>query len=472
MPVLPALVTFAVTMWGIGGPSYWRDESVSVVAAHESLANLRSFLRDTDAVHAFYYVLLRPVAALGTGETVTRMPSAIAAALAAGGIAVLGRRLCSAQAGLFGGLIYATLPMVSRYAQEVRQYTLVSAGAVLATWLLVRALEHPRPRLAPYAAYGAVLALLGWLHLYSLLLVAAHGVTVLAWRRRGHVFGWAAAVCGALLTVAPLAAVARGQQAQVAWLRPPGIGAPIDFGLEVAGGRSPLALLALLVVIAAVGVRGRRRHLAVVLPWLLVPFTVALVISQVEPVYHPRYLLHCACALALAAGIGLAHVSEWLPRRAGAVLPFAVIAACAALSLPAQLAIREPGSRPDDLRGLATVLRAEAEPGDAVLYLPASRRIFATAYGDAFEHLDAETLHGPGGLTDLPTDRLRTALAAERRVWVVGIPPPGGRYRTPTPGRNLAALRSDRRFDRAGAWDFGGVHLELFSAAGARRGGG
>jgi hypothetical protein len=82
-------------------------------------------------------------------------------------------------------------------------------------------------------------------------------------------------------------------------------------------------------------------------------------------------------------------------------------------------------------------------------------------YQDAFEHLDARTLQGPG-LTDLPTGRFRAALDAGHRVWVVEVPPPGGVYRSPTPKADLAALRADKRFSRAGSWDFGGVHLALF----------
>ncbi|MCW2898733.1 MAG: hypothetical protein JWO67_998 [Streptosporangiaceae bacterium] len=461
LPIIPALVTLAVTVWGISGPSYWRDESVSVVAAHGSLADLRHFLRDTDAVHAFYYLLLRPVTALGTSETITRMPSAIAAALAAGGVAALGRRLYSATAGLFGGLIYAALPMVSRYAQEVRQYTLVSAAAVLATYVLVRALESPRPRLALYGWYGAVLSVLGWLHLYSLFLVAAHGLTVAMLRRRGHLVGWAAAVGVALATVAPLALVAQGQQGQVSWLRPPGISVPIDFGLVVAGSVPVLLVLAVLAVIGTVGPCRRRSYTAVVLPWLVVPFALAVTASQIQPVYHPRYLLHCVCALALAAGVGLAYVTERAPHWTRLVLPGTVLSVLAALSLPTQLAIREPAARPDNLRAMATVLRTRAEAGDAVLYVPAYRRIFAVVYQDAFEHLNARALHDRS-LADLPTGRFRAALGAERRIWVVEVPPPGGVYRTPTPRRDLAALRSDRRFSRAGSWDFGGVHLGLF----------
>jgi hypothetical protein len=89
------------------------------------------------------------------------------------------------------------------------------------------------------------------------------------------------------------------------------------------------------------------------------------------------------------------------------------------------------------------------------------REAFVTVYADAFRDLDDQAFQEHG--TDLPPERFRAALAAHRRIWVVEIPPPHGRYRTPAPLANLAALRTDRRFGRAEQWKFGGVRLTLFA---------
>jgi mannosyltransferase len=464
--VLPALVMFAIALWKIDGPSYWRDESVSVVLGHGSLGQLRDFLNDTDAVHGLYYLFLHVVTLFGTSETVTRLPSAVGAALAAGGIAVLGRRWHSPAAGLYAGLTYALLPIVSRYAQEARQYTLVSAGAVLVTYLLVRALE--RPRVSWFASYGAAVALLGWLHLYSLFLLTAHAVTVLiiVWQRRptgrGLLLGWALAVLGALTAVVPLALIAHGQEAQVSWLRPPGPSSVLDFGTLTAGGRRALALVTVLAVAGIAGlVRAGRSGASVAVPWLVVPFAVSVAISQVHPVYHPRYVLYCVCALALLTGAGLATLTGVIATWARPIVALAVLAGLAVLVLPAQSELRKPGSRPDDLRSFAGVLRQQVQPGDAVLYVPVYREDFVTVYADAFRALDGQAFQDHG--TDLPPARFRAALSAHRRIWVVENPPPHGSYRTPAPLANLAALRTDRRFVRTERWKFGSVRLTLFT---------
>ncbi|WP_242907972.1 glycosyltransferase family 39 protein [Actinomadura terrae] len=463
-------MTLGICLWRIGTPTYWRDESVSVVVGHSGVGGIGDFTSHIDAVHRLYYLLIDLVTVFGTGEAVTRAPSAVAAALAAVGIAVLGWRLHSARAGLYGGLVYGLLPITSRYGQEVRQYALVSAGAVLAAYLLLRALEDPRPRVGWYAAYAGAMGLMGWFHLYALFLVPAHGLTVALWNGDGRLRRlayWGSATLVAVLAVVPLVLAARGQEGtQVSWLSRPGAGALYDFGVLIAGGGVVLAVLVAAVAVGLLG-RGHRDAVALVAPWLLVPVAVAWTISQAHPVYHPRYVLYCVCAFALLAGMGLATAGEWLPGRRAWAAPAAATVALACLAvavLPDQAAMRRPRSRPDDLRGLATVLRQNARPGDAVVYLPADRRVFATAYADAFARLDAAPLHDHGG--DLPTPRFKAALAGRSRIWVVEIPPPGHRYRTPVPLHNRTALQRDPRFHTVQKWSFGGVLLTLFQRNG------
>lgn len=467
VPMVPMAVMLAVGLWGLGRPSYWRDESVSVESGRKPLPELWNSLRGTDAVHGLYYLILHPVTAVGTGETVTRLPSVLAAAAAAGGIAVLARRFHSPAAGLSAGLIYAVLPLVSRYAQETRQYTMVSAAVVLATYLLVRALEQPRPHLRWYGWYAVALAGLGWLHLFSLFILSAHVVTVVVLvRHRGatwrpHLLAWGAAVAAALAAVLPLVLVARRQQAQVAWLTAPSPHAVVDFGLLVAGGSAMLlALLALAGIGIAALLGGSAEGATIVLPWLVLPLASNMIISQVHPVYHPRYVLYTVCALAIAAGVGTAAIAARLPRPASYAVLAAIPVSLGWLGLPAQVANREPGSRPDNLRALAAVLRAEARPGDAVLFLPLYRKDFVTVYGDAYARLNATAL--AAGADDLPAGRFRSAIGAQRRIWVVEVPPPRRRYRSPIPLRNFAALRADHDFIRNGRWKFGTVRLDLF----------
>src|SRR3974390_917214 len=112
--ILPPAVTMIVMLWGISAPSYWRDESATLSATERSYPQMLAMLCHIDAVHGLYYLLLWPVAHLaGAGELETRLRSAMAMAAAALGVAMIGRRARSRRAGMYAGLLFACLPMVS-----------------------------------------------------------------------------------------------------------------------------------------------------------------------------------------------------------------------------------------------------------------------------------------------------------------------------------------------------------------------
>ncbi|MGC5010615.1 glycosyltransferase family 39 protein [Streptosporangium sp. DT93] len=460
------MAALLIGLWGITTPSFWRDESVSALAASMPLGDLWHLLGSIDRVHALYYLLLRPFAAFSTGELAMRLPSAVATAAAAYGIVVLGRRLATPGAGLLAGSLYAVLPMVSRYAQEARGYAIVTAVAVLATWALVEATRRSGRRW--YAAYGACLVLLGWLHVYALLLVVAHVATVLLHRHRAsspspsspssspspfrsEVVRFAGALALAAAGIAPLALLAAGQrEAQLSWLQPSKLTDIAWFGEEVAGTGWVALLLAALVVL---GTRSGGRLAVVALPWALLPF-VSMAISLVHPVFHPRYVLFAVPAVALLAGAGL---NALRPRAAGWI----GLVLVAALTVPAHLTIREPDGRPDDLRSMAAALLARQRPGDAVLYMAEKRRLFVAVYEDAYRNLRDLTFV-PGGREPRNAAQLAAALEGVERVWLVS----GGRkYKDKVfegDEERYLALMANRDFALTSTDDFGYSWFSLY----------
>ncbi|MEU8381325.1 glycosyltransferase family 39 protein [Streptosporangium sp. NPDC048865] len=449
---IPAVAALLVGLWGVTTPSFWRDESVSATAAAMPIGDLWHLLGSIDRVHALYYLLLRPVAAFSTGEAAMRLPSVVATAAAAYGVTVLGRRLAAPGAGLLAGLLYAALPMVSRYAQEARSYAIVTAVAVLATWVLVEATRRPGRRW--YAAYGACLVLLGWFHVYALLLVVAHVVTVLWWRASSAASpspssrpdaGWfAGGLAVAAAGIAPLAILAAGQrEAQLSWLKPSKLTDVVWFGEELAG-TAGVALL--LVALMVLGTFAGRRLTAVALPWALLPL-VSMAISVVYPVFNPRYVLFAVPAMALLAGAGL-HAAR--PRALGWI----GLVLVAALTVPAHLTIREPDRRPDDLRDMAATLLARQRPGDAVLYVGENRRLFVAVYGDAYRNL-RDLTHAPGRRTPRTAAEFTAALDGVERVWLVT----GGRKHKSRDfvedDERYLALMADRDFTLTSTEDFG-----------------
>ncbi|WP_376697881.1 glycosyltransferase family 39 protein [Streptomyces eurocidicus] len=219
--VTPVAVMLVLGLWGLDRGTMWRDESATFQIARRSLPEIWHALGTVDAVHGLYYLLMHAVLAVRDDEIALRLPSVAASAATVALVAALGCRLARPRVGLWAGLLYATTPFVSHYAQEARSYAMVAAGAALATWLLVRAVERGSP--GRWAGYGAVVAGTALLHEFAILLAAAHAVTLLVSRVPWRTWrAWACAVAGCCLALLPLAVVSRAQSAQVSWIRTPG----------------------------------------------------------------------------------------------------------------------------------------------------------------------------------------------------------------------------------------------------------
>ena len=77
------------------------------------------------------------------------------------------------------------------YAQMARSYAIETMFATIATYLLLRA--YPDGRWRWWLAYGAAVALTGLFNIFGLLILAAHGVTLLLTDARGQAARAAAA---------------------------------------------------------------------------------------------------------------------------------------------------------------------------------------------------------------------------------------------------------------------------------------
>ena len=106
------------------------------------------------------------------------------------------------------------------YAQMARSYAIETMFATIATYLLLRA--YPDGRWRWWSAYGAAVALTGLFNIFGLLILAAHGVTLLlteargpsaAGRRIGRIpLRWLAASAAAVIVLGPLLGVAGREQ--------------------------------------------------------------------------------------------------------------------------------------------------------------------------------------------------------------------------------------------------------------------
>ncbi|MZE42384.1 hypothetical protein GTY49_05220 [Streptomyces sp. SID5477] len=428
MLLLPAVTVMVLGLWGLGRQgSLWQDEAVTYDMAHRSPDVLWATLGGADAVHGLYYLFMHAVFACWEGGVIAlRLPSVLAMALAAWGVGLLGRWLAGPVAGAMAGLIFALWPTVQRYTQEGRSYALVTAAVVWATVCLVQALVSSRRRC--WVVYALLAATACLLHEFAVLALVAHGVT-LAWSTasRPTARGWVIACGGVLITLAPLGWVSLGQTGQVAWIE-----------VSLAGDLTGYLLLAVLGLLchmlvrrrAGMGPRPYATHRVtagrVALPLVVLPPGLLLLVSLVKPLYVDRYVLYSLAGVCVLAGAACTEIWQSVrqrPTRAG----LAAVAGLATVTLlvPVGLHLRSASSRSDDATAVTAAVRDLGAPGDSVIFLPRSRRVWmlrtppaslgmtdlALAQSPAASH----TLFG----TELPGDLITRRMAGSGRVVVV-----------------------------------------------------
>ncbi|MER7707971.1 glycosyltransferase family 39 protein [Kitasatospora sp. NPDC097605] len=385
----PALVMLVVGAYRLGTPTLWRDEVASWESAVRPLGDLLRMLRHIDASNGAYYVLMHGWTALfGDSAIALRLPSVLAMAGAAAFTALTAERLFGGRvAGTCAGLLFAMVPLISRYAQEARSYALVTCAVAAASWFLLRALE--RPTLGRWVPYGLAMAVAGAAHLVSLSALAGHAALVAPylWRTRGtalwRLLGRLTVVLVALgALVLPVALLGRRQSGrQLGWLGEPTLDQLWHFGEPLFGSARVFHVFLVLSVLALV-LPGRRGPALQLLLLAVLPVVAVWAISFGPTSYFlDRYLLFTVPAWAALAGCGIgaayaavtaaARPGRTPPevRAAGLLLAVGVVAVAGVTALPTQSLMRYPGSHAlfrEPYREVARLIATGYRPGDGL----------------------------------------------------------------------------------------------------------
>lgn len=465
----PGAVLLSLGLWRLDRGGMWRDEAVTFEVARRSVPQIWRLLHEVDAVHGLYYLFMHAVLAVRADETVLRLPSVVGAAVAACLAGALGTRLARPRVGLWAGLLYAATPMTGHYAQEGRSYALVAAGALGATLLLVRALDG-----RSWAAYGLVLAVTCLLHELAVLLVLAHALTLsLARVRRRAWVSWGRAVAAALLVLTPLVVVSARQSAQVGWLAVPDWDSADHLLRAFLGPYDAVYWTCLVLGLLALPGRRRLSVAAVAAPLLLVPPVTLLLVSQMRPLYDPRYVLYALAGApllvaagadrVLRAGRRLLSLGVALPRVSPPALR-GIAALCGALlvalgfvhQLPLHRHERTVLARADDLALISAEVSRVVRAGEPMVFLPAAGRRSAVAYPEGFSRARDVALREPGPPsgtlygTEAAPEEVRRRLRGADRLWVLAegcaLTP---LWRTKSPAERLKLAVVQREFTPA-----------------------
>ncbi|GAA3374429.1 hypothetical protein GCM10020367_38270 [Streptomyces sannanensis] len=447
--LLPTAAALACVLTGLGRRQLWRDEHATWWASTLSYADLGALIERIDVVFAPYYALMHLwIMVAGSSPAALRLPEALAMAVSAGLLALIGRKLFNVRAGLLSGLLFAVLPAVTRYGQEARPYSFAMLFTLLATFLLASVLE--RHTLKGWSLYALAIALTGFSHLVALLVVAAHAGPVLLARRGGDriaVPAFAGAGVAGVSSLVPMALAGAGQSAQIAWVsattRYLATYPTALFGSWITGG--------VMMAAGVVGLLMVGRHAALLVPWAVLPPLLTFLTADRLHLFLPRYLLFTIPAWVLLAAAALTGPVGPFAGPAAArgrrvcslllVVPSAV--SFTLLALPAIDSVRRDLPYEPDYAGVARIVRESQRPGDGMVFHGglSERKAMAYELREGARPEDVLMERAPqelGTYGAFECGRPARCLAGTDRVWLISTV--AGDPRKGMNGRTAAAL--------------------------------
>lgn len=186
--LVAGLVIFAtIALFNVTNASIWFDEAFSAYIIQFSFWDIARYTA-TDVHPPFYYWVLKTWTLLfGTSDLALRSMSIFFGGAVISATFLLARKLFSRSVAWVTLLLLILSPMLIRYSDEARMYTLAAFIVVLATYMLVKATQRKQRKLWVY--YGLLVSLGMWTHYFTAFAWLAHWV----WRatqtwRKGDTF--------------------------------------------------------------------------------------------------------------------------------------------------------------------------------------------------------------------------------------------------------------------------------------------
>jgi len=427
-----SLIALTLRLHMIGARSFWVDEGISVAIARLSWSDFFGILWRREGNMSLYYILLRGWLFFAHSDATIRALSAVASTAVVIAIYFLGNKFFDRNTGAIAAILLALNVFHIRYAQEARSYALLSLALVLATWCSVSAVESESQN--KWALYAIVSAAAIYLHFFAVLVIGAHFLSAIIWKRPipwRNIF--VSAVLFALL-VLPVAAFlhANSQNHQLDWVKFP-TGREFYGFLLLFTGQAGIIMLCASLVIAAFAIAQlileSRKHdnshktfpLGVITLWLFLPTIATLAISLAHPIFVPRYMTISlpALALVLARGISM-FPQKWRS------LPLVILLAFSAWGVHNYYATI--ADTPEDWRSAAQFFSTHVQSDDSVLFNNGSTRAVFEYYASRNSgsplrnisfpsHGDQMTMRDFEGVPNLPFVKFKTRNIT--RLWVV-----------------------------------------------------
>ena len=373
----------------LGRKPFWFDECFSVEVARLSWQNLLHLLWRREANMSLYYLMLRGWLQFGSSPFFVRSLSVIVSLATLPALFWLARKLFDSRVALIAVALISFNAYHIRYAQEARSYSLFVLLATLSSGFFVAAFREPSSR--HRRTYILASALAAYAHLYALLMLAAHWLSLRGpcAKRMGGGHGLRRAWIWIGLAALPLVIFAAKTGAgPIRWIQRPSLRDLLEFAEHISGNAGlPLLLLyaavCLIAIIPPQKMMKRFRteadraetdwdvwRLRFLLVWLFFPVALTLLLSLARPLFLGRYFIFCLPALVILAAAGLA-------RLRGIWLIGMTLAAMLLLSLHGAFTYynHDFDLARDGSEAAANYVLDHAQPGDVILFHIAETRV-------------------------------------------------------------------------------------------------
>jgi len=340
-----ALVSFVIiSLWTITVSSFWFDEAFGAyMVSNFNFIDIARYTA-TDVHPPLFYWLLKIWSLLfGNSELALRSMS-----LFFGGIAIvfgylLTNRLFNKKAARISLIFMVLTPMLVRYSQEARMYTMVAAIALAATFVLTYAVNTKKK--LPWIIYGVLVGLGMWVHYYAAIIWIAHFIwrfdnvrrTAKKGEFRRDLFSkdWMLSFYVAIAVFLPWLPFFIGQSlvVQIAgfWIPPVNLGTPLNFltnavyyrdlGDTTAWLAFGLIVVAVFLIVLAHKVyksfnKTDRQSFRLIMALAFVPIVVLFLISvPIRSTFIDRYLITSTIGIALFIGVTLSYGYRYIRIR-------------------------------------------------------------------------------------------------------------------------------------------------------------
>lgn len=231
---LPLLAWWTLVLAGLQQQSMWIDEWFTWSHTQAPWSEFLARVVATERRPPLQFALVKAWSHVtGDVELALRLTSIAFVLLSVALIYALGRRMLRTQGGLWAAWLLALSPFWLLYGRMLRAYGQTMFLALLATWLLLTALERGRRW---WLAYILATVALAYTDYSGLAVLAGHGLFLLVCVRRygwGSVFAWAGTMLVTAAAFTPWATVIASQVQRGTRLTDLA-GGPLGFALKLA----------------------------------------------------------------------------------------------------------------------------------------------------------------------------------------------------------------------------------------------